>query len=45
LTYNVKLTGPAAAYCERVMALPAMVEWLAATIAESEAVPKLDIEF
>jgi len=45
LTYDVKLTGAAAAYCARIMALPAMVEWIAAAKAEPEAVPELDFEF
>ncbi len=45
LTYDVKLTGAAAAYCARIMALPAMVDWIAAAKAEPEAVPELDFEF
>jgi glutathione S-transferase len=45
LTYDVKLTGDAAAYCARIMALPAMVEWIAAAKVEPEAVPELDIKF
>ena len=45
VTYDVKLTGAAAAYCARIMALPAMVEWIAAAKAEPEAVPELDFEF
>jgi glutathione S-transferase len=44
-TYDVKLTGTALTYCARIMALPAMVEWVAAAKAEPEAVPELDIEF
>jgi glutathione S-transferase len=44
-TYDVKLTGAAASYCARIMALPAMVEWIAAAKAEPEAVPELDFEF
>ncbi len=40
-----KLTGAAAVYCARIMALPSMVEWIAAAKAEPEAVPELDIEF
>jgi len=30
VTYDVKLTGAASAYCARIMALPAMAEWIAA---------------
>jgi glutathione S-transferase len=45
VTYDVKLTGAAAAYCARIMALPAMVEWILAAKAEPEAVPELDFEF
>jgi glutathione S-transferase len=45
LTYDVKLTGAAASYCARIMALPAMAEWIEAAKAEPEAVPELDFEF
>lgn len=45
VTYDVKLSGAALAYCTRIMALPAMVEWIAAAKAEPEAVPELDFEF
>ena len=45
VTYDVKLTGIASAYCARIMALPAMVEWIAAAKAEPETVPELDFEF
>ena len=45
LTYDVKLTGAASAYCARILALPSMVEWIAAAKAEPEAVPELDFEF
>jgi glutathione S-transferase len=44
-TYDVRLTGAAAAYCARLMALPSMVEWIAAAKAEPEIVPELDFEF
>jgi glutathione S-transferase len=39
------LTGAAAAYCARILALPAMVEWIAAAKAEPKAVSERDFEF
>jgi len=36
-TYSVPLPAPAAAYCERIRALPAMREWIAAAKAEVAA--------
>ncbi len=44
-TYNVTLTGAAAAYCARIMELPSMGEWIADALAEPDAVPELDFEF
>jgi glutathione S-transferase len=44
-TYDIKLTGEAAAYCARILALPAVVEWIAAAKTEPEAVSELDFEF
>ncbi len=45
MTYDVDLTGPAADYCERIIALASMQEWIAAAKAEPEALPELDMEF
>jgi glutathione S-transferase len=45
LTYDVKLDAAATAYCRRIMALPAMREWVAAAKQESEEVEELDVEF
>ena len=45
LTYDVTLDEPSAAYCETIMALPAMIEWVAAARAEHEEVMELDVEF
>jgi glutathione S-transferase len=45
LTYEVTLDAAAQAYCRRIMALPAMREWLAAAQEESEEVEELDVEF
>jgi glutathione S-transferase len=44
-TYCVKLDSEADAYCERIMALPTMQEWIEAAKAEPEEVPELDAEF
>jgi glutathione S-transferase len=45
LTYDVLLDRSCAAYCERIMALPFMMEWVAAARAEPEEVEELDVEF
>jgi glutathione S-transferase len=45
LTYDVVLDRSCAAYCERIMALPFMMEWVAAARAEPEEVEELDVEF
>jgi glutathione S-transferase len=45
LTYDVRLDAAGAAYCERVMALPEMIEWHRAALAEPDALDELDIEF
>jgi glutathione S-transferase len=45
LTYDVALDKPAAAYCKRIMALPAMREWVAAAKLEPEAIDELEAEF
>ena len=45
LTYDVKLDADCAGYCEAVMALPAMQEWLEAAQAEPDEVVELDVEF
>jgi glutathione S-transferase len=44
-TYCVKLPSAADAYCERIMSLPTMQEWIEAAMAEPEEVPELDAEF
>ena len=41
--YRVALPGDAAAYAERIMALPAMGEWLADARAETEAIASFDV--
>jgi glutathione S-transferase len=45
LTYGVKLDPDCAAYCQAIMALPAMQEWIAAAKAEPEDLEELDVEF
>ena len=44
-TYCVKLPPEADEYCERILSLPAMLEWLEAAQLEPEEVPELDAEF
>jgi glutathione S-transferase len=45
LTYDVKLDPECAAYCETVMAMPAMQVWLEGATAEPDEVVELDVEF
>jgi glutathione S-transferase len=45
LTYDVPLDAVCAAYGQRIMALPHMVEWVAAAKAEPDALQELDVEF
>jgi glutathione S-transferase len=44
-TYCVKLPAAADDYCERIMNLPTMQEWIEAAMAEPEEMPELDAEF
>src|ERR1700745_1849226 len=45
ITYDVQLDNDCAAYSERIMALPQMVEWCAAAMQEPDEVEELDMEF
>jgi glutathione S-transferase len=45
VTYVVKLPAPCVAYCETIMAMPEMKEWIAAAQAEPEEIEELDMEF
>jgi glutathione S-transferase len=45
LSYDVAIGPEAAAYCKRIMDLPAMREWVAAAKAEPEEIDELDAEF
>ncbi len=42
-TYEVSLTGAAAAYCEALLALAPMREWIQAAEHEAESIPKFDL--
>ena len=44
-TYCVELPADADAYCEHIMSLPTMVEWIEAAKLEPEDMPELDAEF
>jgi glutathione S-transferase len=45
LSYDVAIDKPSAAYCKRIMELPAMKEWVAAAKEEPEEIDELDAEF
>ena len=45
LTYDVKLDPVCAAYCETIMAMPQMKEWVTAALNEPEELEELDVEF
>src|SRR5262245_39733168 len=45
LTYDVPLDPVCAAYGQRIMALPEMMEWVAGARAEPDALQELDVEF
>jgi glutathione S-transferase len=45
LTYDVELDSECAAYCDRVMALPEIVEWCDAALREPDELEELDMEF
>jgi len=45
LSYDVTLDRDCAAYCKRVMELPAMQEWVAAAKQEPDEIDELDAEF
>jgi glutathione S-transferase len=44
-TYDVALDKASAKYCESIMALPAMQEWIAAAKLEPDELEELDVEF
>ena len=45
LTYDVPISKTAAAYCKRIMELPAMKEWCAEARKEPDEIDELDAEF
>ena len=45
LTYDVSIGKTAAAYCKRIMELPAMKEWIAEARKEPDEIDELDAEF
>ncbi len=45
LTYDVPLPAAAKAYCDTIMAMPEMVEWVAAAKLEPDEIEELDMDF
>ncbi|WP_066270912.1 glutathione S-transferase [Hydrogenophaga palleronii] len=45
ITYGVAISPACVAYCDTIMALPAMREWVAAAEAEPDDIDELDAEF
>lgn len=45
LTYDVKLSKPCIVYCQTIMAMPEMKEWVAAAKLEPEEIEELDMDF
>lgn len=45
LTYGVKLPRPCADYCQVIMDMPEMAEWIDAAKAEPDEIEELDMEF
>jgi len=45
ITYDVKLDSDCAAYCQAIMNLPAVKEWIEGALAEPDEVVELDVEF
>jgi glutathione S-transferase len=45
LTYGVALDAPCAAYCQLIMALPAVAQWVEAAKLEPDHIDELDAEF
>ncbi|SHN17059.1 glutathione S-transferase family protein [Rhizobacter sp. OV335] len=45
VTYGVKLNKPCILYCQTILAMPEMKEWIAAAKAEPDDIEELDMEF
>ena len=44
-TYDIALEEPYADYCDTVLALPDVVDWIEAATREAEEVSELEVEF
>ena len=44
-TYDVSLSGPCGAYCQRIIDLPEMREWTEAARSEPDAIEEFEVEF
>ena len=45
LTYDVKLDAACTGYCETIMAMPEMIEWIEEAKLEPEGIEELEVEF
>ena len=45
LTYDVPLDEACAGYCQTIMAMPEMGEWIAAAKLEPDDIEELEVEF
>ena len=45
LTYDVKLNRPCIEYARTIMAMPEMIEWIAAAKLEPDDIEELDMDF
>jgi glutathione S-transferase len=45
ITYDVKLPKPCILYCQTIMAMPEMKEWIAAAKLEADDIDELDMDF
>jgi glutathione S-transferase len=45
LTYDVRLDAPCAAYCQTIVQMPEMVEWIEAAQREPIGIDELEVEF
>jgi glutathione S-transferase len=45
LTYDIPLNAPCAAYCRTIMAMPEMIDWVAAAKQEPDEIEELDMDF
>ncbi len=44
-TYDVAIDPPSQNYCNTIMSLPHMLEWIAAAKVEPDELEELDVEF